>query len=142
MTTLLLVGCSGSKPYRAELPHNLRINTQAESVKATLDIYGINSQCTSSYQGRIELERKTVDVGIPTGRPSYISIGFASSSLLRGSSSFTSQGTLLVPRKGHHYVIDARYADDIYNVVFYEIEQSTGKRRELAPRGLSKCDRQ
>jgi len=141
VTSLLIVGCSNTKPYKAELPHNLRVNTKVEKVKASLDIYGIDKQCKSSYQGTIALNKKTLNIGIPAAKSSYLSIGFAGSSFLRSSSSYTSQGTLLQPRKGYRYMIDATYLDGIYNVAFYEIKKSSGKRRELELRGISSCNK-
>ena len=35
---LLITACGGSKLYRAELPHNLTVNSKTESVTTTLDI--------------------------------------------------------------------------------------------------------
>lgn len=136
---LLLVGCSNTKPYRAELPNNLKISTKVESVKATLDIYEVDKLCKASYQGTIALNNKTVNIGIPPGKLSYISVGFASSSFLGGTSSYTSQGTLLTPRKGYQYMVDANYVDGIYNVMLFEKRKGSAKRREVAMKGLSSC---
>lgn len=87
-------------------------------------------------------QNKSPELGIPTGKATYLTVTFASSSFWRGSSSHMSYNTLLFARKGYRYELDVSYVDDIYNVVLYEIAQRTCKKRELDVTALRDCPRQ
>ena len=138
-TTLVSVGCSAIKRYDVELPQNLEVIAKTEAVEATLDIYGLNKQCESVYQGTVDLNKSIVDLGIATGQLSYLVVGFASSSFWGNSSGFISYEFTLLPRKAYRYEIQATYIDDIYHVSVYEISQKTGKKREMKDEELSAC---
>lgn len=142
VATLLLAGCSGNRLYKAELPHNLKIHSNTESVTATLDIFSVDKQCQASYQGTVVLDGKSPELGIPSEKATYLTITFASSSFWRGSSSHMSHDTLLIARTGYRYELEVSSVDDIYNVVLYEIAQRTGKKRELEFNALSDCPKQ
>lgn len=136
----LLTACGGgTKLYRSSLPPNLTINTVAESVTTTLNIHSVGAQCKTSYQGTVELDKATTELGIPTAKPTYLIVGFSSSSFLRGSNSLTSYDVLLVPRPGYRYEMGIRYVDNIYNVELFEVNRKTGKRRDVGEATLQNC---
>jgi hypothetical protein len=147
LAVALLAGCSGLKPYPSTLEPNLRIRTETKSgsvfsgVRAAVGVYRVDERCQIEYQGTVDLDKPIVSVGLPAGRPSYLVFGFASSSFLGGSRSTVSQETLLMPRAGYSYDIEASYKDDIYNVVIREVHPRTGASRAIALQHLSACAR-
>ncbi|MGH8695736.1 MAG: hypothetical protein ACREVS_04635, partial [Burkholderiales bacterium] len=80
-----------------------------------------------------------VSVGIPADRASYLVFDFASSSFLGSARSTISQETLLRPRPGYSYDVEASYKDDIYSVFIREIHPRTGASRAVELRRLSAC---
>ena len=143
----LAAGCSGLKPYPNTLAPNLQIRTEAKSgsvfssVRADVGIYRVDPQCRIEYQGTVDLDKPTVAVGIPADRPSYLVFGFSSASFLGGTRSSISQETLLRPRPGYSYDIEATYKDDLYNVVIREVHPASGARRTIDLQPLSACGR-
>jgi hypothetical protein len=143
----LLIGCSGLKPYSNTLAPNLQIRSETKSgsvfstVRADVGIYRVGPQCQVEYQGTVDLDKPTVAVGIPADRPSYLVFGFSSSSFLGGTRSTVSKETLLRPRPGYSYDIEATYKDDLYNVVIREVHPQSGARRALDLQPLSACGR-
>lgn len=135
----LLVACaSGGKPYRNDLPEkNVSVKPALSGVRAALHIHGVDAQCRTEYLGTLELDRPTVELGIPEDHWSYLVFDFSSSSLLRGSHRMTQQ-TLLRPRAGHLYEIAAAYRDNIYHVVVREAPPH-GRVRELPLQDFSAC---
>jgi hypothetical protein len=108
-------------------------------VSAALHVHGVDASCRSEYQGTVQLDARSVDVGIPSGRPSLLVFTFSRSSFLTGSSSSIRYDTLLTPRAGYTYDISVSYADDLYNVAVREIGPRGSPAREIEPRGLSAC---
>lgn len=143
ITLSLLTACSGIKTYPNTLDRNLRVTTKTDSgsalssVRTAVDIYQVEPDCSIKYSGTIQLDSPDVDIGIPTGRSSYLVFIFSSSGFLSGSST-TSYDTLLRPRKGIRYDIDVSYLEDIYNVVIHE-RQGSNKSREIEARSLAAC---
>ena len=136
---LLLGGCASGKRYTAELPHNLQVNSKTESVEATLDIYSVNEQCETAYQGTVALDRTSLELGIAMGLPSYLVVGFSSSSFWASSSGYISYNFTLLPRKAYRYAIDVSYIDDIYHVAVHEINRNSGEKREMEDKELQNC---
>jgi len=143
----LATGCSGLRLYSNTLAPNLQIRTEAKSgsvfssVRADVGIYRVDPQCRIEYQGTVDLDQPTVAVGIPTDRPSYLVFGFSSSSFLGGTRGSISQETLLRPRPGYSYDIEATYKDDLYNVVIREVHPASGVRRAIDLQPLTACGR-
>ncbi len=98
ITLLLFGGCSTTKLYKAGLPQNLEVNSRIESVEATLDIYSVGKQCETEYLGIVVLDRNNLELGIATGKPSYLVVGFAGSSFWGNSSSYISYDITLLTR--------------------------------------------
>ena len=136
---LLAGGCSTTKIYKDVLSHNLEVNSETDSVETTLDIYSVGAQCESEYLGTVALDRSSIELGIAIEKPSYLSVGFASSSFWSSSSGFISYDFTLLPRKAFRYEVDVSYIDDIYNVTVYEVSQLTGKQREMEEAELRNC---
>ena len=140
-----LAGCSGLKPYRDELPaKNLSIRTATSSgsmftsVRAALDVYGVDASCRTQYLGTVELDQSAVAVGIPADRGSYLVFNFLSSSFLGGSRGRISREVFIQPRADQRYEIDVTYRDDLYDVVLRE-KLPRGAAREVPLSDLSAC---
>jgi hypothetical protein len=87
----------------------------------------------------VNLDRPAAAIGLPVDRPSYLVFGFTRSSWLAGSRSTVHYATLLTPRSGHVYDIEASYLDAIYRVRILESASHSGGRREVGQRRLSDC---
>lgn len=136
---LLASGCSSTKLYKDVLTHNLEVNSRTDSVEVNLDIYSVGMQCESEYLGTVALDRDSIELGIAMEKPSYLIVGFASSSFWSNSSGFISYDFTLLPRKAFRYEVDVSYIDNIYNVNFYEVSQLTGEKREMEAAELRNC---
>jgi hypothetical protein len=139
-----LAGCSGVKTYPDTLAKNMNIQTKTDSsfistVRATVSIYRVDADCQLEYQGTVKLDKRSVAVGIPSGRSSYLVFGFASSSFLFNARSTISYETLLRPVAGHIYDVNVSYVDDIYNVEILETDPMTSATRHVAPEPLNTC---
>jgi hypothetical protein len=140
-----LAGCAGRRPYINELAtKNVSIRTITHSgsifasMKATLDIYSVDTQCRPEYAGTVNLAESSVAVAIATDRWSYLVFDFAGWSLLRGARTRTSHDLFFKPQADHRYEIEVTYQDDIYNVVLSE-GQSRGALRELPRLDAASC---
>lgn len=142
----LLTGCSGIKTYPNTLYKNLHIKTQTDSgsmfskVRAAVDIYRVDADCKTEYEGTVQLKNPSFDVGIPADRLTYLVFVFSSSGFLSSSSSTITYNTLLRPRVGYDYDINVSYIDDIYNVVIWETHPRKKKSREIELKELNACD--
>lgn len=140
LTLLLISGCASNyKSYQVDLPHNLEILSNTESIRATLEIYNIGEKCEASYQGVVELDKSIINLGIPTDQHSHLVVSFSQQSFLSPSSHYTYNDFALVPRRGYLYSIDVFYIDDIYNVAIYEINRNTGKKSEMNIKEMRIC---
>ena len=141
----LLAGCSGIKPYPSTPDNNLHLYTTTDSgsffssIHAAVDIHRIGSDCTTDYEGTIQLTQPTIDVGIPPNRWSRLVFIFASSSFLANRSGTITYDTLLKPRAGYHYEITASYKSDTYHVAIREIPPNRSTGRELDRLAPSAC---
>ncbi|TMG78154.1 MAG: hypothetical protein E6H75_04390 [Betaproteobacteria bacterium] len=135
----LLAGCSGIKTYPDTLPKNLRIHATISKVQAALHIHRVDAGCQTEYQGTVQLDKPSVEIGIPAGRPSLVAFTFSSSSFLSGSSSSVRYDTLLTPRAGYIYDVKVSYLDNIYNVTVREIDPRSSSSREIGRRDLRAC---
>ncbi len=134
---LFLQGCSALKPYPEQKVKNISILSEVDSnsifssLEAEVDIYAISADCQQSYKGTLALDKESIPSGISVDQKNKLSFVFSSSSFLGNSNSSTSFPVYLKPRKDHHYDFVASYKDNIYNVVLYEINTKTKKRREI-----------
>jgi hypothetical protein len=141
-----LIGCSGIKTYQNSLYQNLHIKTETDSgsmfskMRAAVDIYRVDADCKTKYEGTVQLKNPSVDVGVPSSRLSYLVFVFASSGFLSSSSSTITYNTLLKPRAGYNYDIKVSYIDNIYNVVIREVDPSKKKSREIELIDLNACN--
>ena len=141
LVALQIGGCaSNTKPYRADLPQNLEVISNIESVEAVLHIYSSGKQCESVYLGSVNLDRNSLQLGIDSGRPSHLVIGFSSSSFWSSSSGYIDYGVTFVPGKAYHYEIDVSYNDSIYNITVNEINRANGSKREMQDSELQNCN--
>jgi hypothetical protein len=135
----LLAGCSGIKTYPDTLPKNLRIHTAISKVQAALHVHRVDASCQTEYQGTVQLDKPSIEVGVPAGRSSLMAFTFSSSSFLGGSSSSIRYETLLTPRAGYTYDVKASYLDSIYSVTIREIDPRGSSSREIGRRDLRTC---
>jgi len=135
----LLAGCSGVKTYPDTLPKNLRIHATVSKVQAALHIHRVDASCQTEYQGTVQLDKPSLEVGVPAGRSSLMAFTFSSSSFLGGSSSSIRYETLLTPRAGYTYDVKVSYLDNIYSVTVREIDPRGSSSREIGRRDLRAC---
>src|SRR6266446_768469 len=135
----LLAGCSGAKTYPDTLPKNMHVRTETSKVRAELHIHRVDANCLTEYQGTVQLDKPSVEVGIPAGRQSLVAVTFSSSSFLGGSSSSVRYDTLLTPRAGYTYDVKVSYLDNIYNVTVREIDPRSSSSREIGRRDPTAC---
>lgn len=141
----VLAGCSGLKTYSDTLAKNLDIHTRTDSgsflssTRAWLDIFRVNNNCQTTYQGTVAFDTENHSIGLPAGRPSYLVFRFESSSFLANSSGATSYDTLFTPLPDRHYDVDVRYLDGIYSVAIRERAAGDTKTHRIAPVELKDC---
>jgi len=136
----LFASCSGIKTYPDTLPKNMHVRTETSSnVRAALHIHRVDPNCLTEYQGTVQLDKRSVEVGIPAGRMSLVAFTFASSPFLTGSSRSVRSDTLLTARPGYTYDVRVSYLDDMYNVAIREIDPRRSSGREIERRSLGTC---
>ena len=143
----LVAGCSGIKTYPDTLEKNLHITTEAASgsafsrMRVALHIHQVDANCRTEYQGTVQLNEPSDQIGVPSDRLSYLVFSFSSATFLGGSGSSISYETLLWPRAGHAYDARASYADSIYHVEIRETDPRRSAGREIERRSLDDCRR-
>ncbi len=141
----LLIGCSGIKTYPNTANKNFYITTETDSgsmlskVHTAVDIYRVDADCKTEYEGTVQLKSSSVDVGIPPERLSYLVFVFARSGFLSSSSSTITYGGLLKLHADYRYDVKVSYLDGIYNVVIRETNPNKKKSREIELKDLSEC---
>ena len=135
----LLAGCSGAKTYPDTLPKNIHVRTETSNMRAELHIHRVDANCLTEYQGTVQLDKPSVEVGIPAGRQSLVAFTFSRSSFLTGSSTSVRYDTLLTPRAGYTYDVTVSYVDRMYNVAIREIDPRKSSSREIERKSLKTC---
>ena len=139
-----ITGCSGLKTYHSDLENNLQIKTQTDSgsifssMQAAVDIHRVNPDCSTEYTGTVQLDDNSKEIGIPSGRSSYLVFVFEKSGFFSAETS-TTYNTLIRPRNGYQYIADVSYQENIYNVIINEVDPGNRKSRELETRGMHAC---
>lgn len=140
LLSLAISGCASNyKPYQTNLTHNIEVKSNTEAIRATLEIYNIKKECNAEYQGVLELDEEIITLGVPDNQPSHLVVGFSERSLLGHSSRYFYSEFTLIPRSDYHYLVDVYYIDDIYDVLLYEINQSSGKKQKLNIKEMRIC---
>lgn len=143
-TIWFITGCSGLKTYKSDLENNLQITTQTDSgsifsnLHASVDIHKVNPDCSTEYSGTIQLDDSSKDIGLPSGRSSYLVFVFEKSGFFSAETS-TTYNSLIRPRNGYKYIAEVSYQDNIYNVIINEVDPGSRKHRELETRGMYAC---
>ena len=143
--TVILSACSGLRPYPNNLETNVVIGTVSDSgsvfskADVHVNIFSVTADCKTEYLGTVDLDRPSVEIGIPPDKLSYMAFVFSHSSFFGNSSSTVSHETLLEARAGHHYDIRIRYVDDIYNVAINEMQPRSTDVRKIAVRDIRAC---
>jgi hypothetical protein len=144
VTFCFIAGCSGLKTYQSELENNLQIKTQTDSgsvfssVQAAVDIHKVNPDCSTEYTGTVQLDNSPKEIGLPSGRSSYLVFVFEKSGVFSAETS-TTYNTLLRPRSGYQYIANVSYEENIYNVIINEVDPGNRKSREIEARGMHAC---
>jgi hypothetical protein len=144
-TATFLAGCFGVKTYQNTPDNNLHVHTATDSgsifssVRAAVDIHRVTTDCTTDYEGTVQLNRPTIDIGVPLNRWSRLVFVFDSFSFWANRSGTMTYETLLKPRSGYHYQVVVTYKDDIYNVAVRETHPSSSVSREIERRDLRAC---
>ncbi|MBT8130329.1 MAG: hypothetical protein KJP10_10065, partial [Gammaproteobacteria bacterium] len=93
LTIWFITGCSGLKTYNSDLENNLKIKSQTDSgsilssLQAAVDIHKVNPDCSTEYAGTIQLDDSSKDIGIPSGRSSYLVFVFEKSGFFSAETS-------------------------------------------------------
>jgi len=141
---LLVSGCSGLQTYHSDLDNNLQITTQADSgsilssIHTAVDIHTVKPDCTTEYAGTLKLDDEAREIGIPTGRSTYLVFVFEKGGFFSAETS-TTYDTLIRPRAGYQYTAQVSYKDDIYNVILNEVDPGSNKQRKIAAKGMHAC---
>lgn len=141
----LLASCSGIKTYRNTPDNNLQVRTDADSnsffssVRAAVDIHQVGTDCSTQYEGTVQLRKPMIDIGIPSNRWSRLVFVFASSSFWANRRGTITYETLIKPRAGFHYEADVTYKDDMYNVTVRETQSGSRISREIERKDLRAC---
>jgi hypothetical protein len=141
----LLIGCSGIKTYPNTADKNLYITTETDSgsmlskVRTAVDIYRVDSDCKTEYEGTVQLKSRSVDIGIPPGRLIYLVFVFSRAGFFSSSSSKITYGGLMKLNADYLYDVKVSYVDDIYNVVIRETNPRKKKSREIELKDLNNC---
>ncbi len=139
-----ITACSGLKTYNSDLENNLLIKTRTDSgsvfssMQAAVDIHKVNPDCSTEYAGTIQLDDSPKDIGIPSGRSSYLVFVFEKSGFFTAETS-TTYNTLIRPRSGYQYIAEVSYQENIYNVIINEVDPGNRKSREIETRGMYAC---
>ena len=144
-TASLLLGCSSAKPYASTANKNLHLRTFTDasslfsSLHAAVDMYRVGLDCRTDYEGTVQLNRSTTDVGIPSNQWVHLVFAFASASFWGNRRSLITYDTLLKPRPGYRYEMTVSYKNDMYNVVIREIQPNRSIGLELERISLPTC---
>jgi hypothetical protein len=107
-------------------------------VQAAVDIHKVNPDCSTEYSGTVQLDNSPKEIGLPSGRSSYLVFVFEKSGVFSAETS-TTYNTLLRPRSGYQYIANVSYEENIYNVIINEVDPGNGKNREIEARGMHAC---
>lgn len=145
LTVSLLSGCSGMRPYQNSLEKNLHVQTAMDSgsmfssLRAAVDIHRLGADCSTDYEGTVQLNSPVVDIGIPSNRWSRVAFVFDSYSFWWNRSGTISYETWLKPQVGYHYPIKVTYRDDQYKVAIHETRPGSVLSREIERKDPHTC---
>lgn len=137
LLAMLFQGCSGTKPYPKQNTENISVTTKLDSgsllssMNAYLHVYAIDATCKESYLGTISLDNERTYSGVEGNKDMKFYVVFSSSSFLPEGNGAMGVPVNVKVKKGYTYEFDLVYADDIYNVDVFEIDDKTKKRQKL-----------
>ncbi len=140
----LFAGCS-VKSYPNDLPKNFRVTTTIQKTSSfrntglAFDIHTINANCETDFLGRVYVDDRRTEVGVPVDRPVFLDFIFVSKVVLSSDASVVRYQTVMTPRSGHLYDVDVSYNKGIYNVVIREKGRGGGAGRTIPRRPLESC---
>jgi len=141
---IVLTGCAGGpRTFPNSLPKNLNVTTNVDggSIKAEVafDIHRVNARCITDYEGRINLENGSTDVGLPVDEPLYLEFIFVTGGGFTSSVRATRHGTLFTARSGYYYRAQVSYNKGIYAVEIRETRRGVAGGRVVERVPLSTC---
>jgi hypothetical protein len=144
MAALALAACSSSpRTYSNSLPKNMHVTKQVEGgsvrVAVGFDIHGLKADCDLDFQGRVELEDGTTDIGLPVDRPLLLDFIFVTRGGFGSTTGATRHGMVITPRSGYDYRALVSYAKGIYSVEIREARKGVSGGRVLERVPLSAC---
>lgn len=137
-----LAGCSNLKPYPNDHDTNALVRVKNEGggffskTRPDVHLYSVDATCQAQYLGTVELDRPSVEIGLPLNQTLLLEFVF-SKSTFGGSESSTRIEMMTTPRKGAHYEFEVAYLRNGYTATGVEVQQ--GKRREVEHRRLRHC---
>lgn len=141
---VLSAGCASPSPSEVKsYPNTLDKNVQVRSetvagpavfrLRTELGIYRVDARCEIEFEGRVDINRPSVAVGLPANRWSYLVFNFS------GSGETISRETLFRPREGYRYDVAVTYRKDVYHVAIREIPPRGGAGRDIEFRDIRAC---
>ena len=141
---LALGGCAGgARTYSDALPKNMNVTTTVDggSKKAAVafDIHRVNARCLTEYEGRIDLENGTIQVGLPADEPLYLDFIFVTGGGFTSPVGAVRHGVLFTARSGYDYRAQVTYKNAIYDVEIREARKGSSGGRVVERLPLSAC---
>lgn len=135
-------GCSNLKTYPNDHDKNALVRVKNEGggffskTRPDVHLYRVDAACQAKYLGTVELDRPTVEIGLPLNQSLLLEFVF-SKSTFGGSESATAIEMMTTPRKGVRYEFEVAYLRNGYTATGVELQQ--GRRREVEHRRLRDC---
>jgi len=138
-----LLGCASApkyypNSYEKNLTVNLRLSDQGgalTTVEASAGINDMASDCSSRYQGSVMLSPGANRIGLKPGQTTYLLVRVSHGRF--GQRSDFARGTLVTPLAGKQYEVSVNYANDMFDLRFYEVGKAG--RKELPLVLMSAC---
>lgn len=144
LSLALLAACSGMKTYPDSHEKNALVRVKSDggsffsSTRPDVHLYSVDSACRAEYLGAVELDRPSVEIGLPIGQTVLLAFVFSKSSL-GANQAATAIEMMATPRRGIRYEFDVSYLKNRYTATGVEFQQGQSKGREMEHRRLRDC---
>lgn len=137
---VILSGCSSTKHYHNNLNKNITASLSKNSdrdVDARADIFSLDKQCNTAYQGSVWLGKKKARIGVQKNKQVLLSFRYLRSDWT--GKHMIADDAVINARSGYRYEAKLSYIDKAYETFLYEINRRTGKRKSIEMVGIDAC---